>query len=735
MMKNKIHKTGNVHNEAGFALIALMGVLAIVVIMATVMVPNMVTSLNTKANETEKESLQAIGKSSETYLRSIQAFPPTLTLLSTGYAPIDATQISLNDRLFPRYYALHPNMSGFSNGTGLTEAEVADARFLLISNRSANAAVTITNATEFNTWWTTDESATTDLHIYRGNFADKFLKVSLTAEGDGGSFDIGGTTTNSGGGTLADYTRYHLPGTAIGLDEANTYGTPELEFVLTGNVSYKYDPLCEAGFQWRVLSASPCSSPIVLWLSTQGATSGAPGLDPWADYDIVSFDAPSLTYETGPSGQTSGTFALIADIGDFGASDIDGGHYVNASMTVGGVTLNEGDLLLSTTGDQTVTSSNSLFVNDEDVFIFRPTSLDDYSSGSFFMFMDASDVGIGDDIEAFTLVEMNTTVAGLELLQGDVLLYHDGQDVHRFEPTSLGSTTSGTVSLFFEGGDIRISEEFEGLELIEEQTQIGDITLQAGQILASIEAADSDFGDNRINVDVSDIVILDMTSLGDDTEGEATIVFDGADVGLTTVDEGTDAIMINGSSSTIAALSITNSDFETGDLTGWTLTGDLSGQGGTNQWGVNTFDFNMSSPHGGTYFANGQEFGATGPLIGGFITGLSQRLDISAYSAEIDTGTVTASIWGFGHGQTTLDEAFIRIEFYDQVSGGSQVGSTLESSRATLDETWEALVLTDQSVPATTRSIEVLLLSEMPVGPYEYMDTGFDDIHGYLLLP
>ena len=731
-MKDRIHRTGNQQNEKGFALVALMGVLAIVVIMATVMIPNMITSFNTKANETEKEILQSIGKSSETYLRSTHTWAPTLAA-HTGYSPLDSTQLLQNDRLFPRYYALHPNMSGFSNGAGLPESALADARTLLISNRAVDASPTITNATEFNAWWTTDESATPDLHIYRGNLADQFLKVSLTAEGDGGSYQIGGTTTNSGGGTFAEYTRYHLPGTVISLDEADTYGTPELQFSLTGTVAYKFDPLCEVGFQWRVLSATSCSSAIVLWLSTQGATSGAPGLDPWADYEIVSFDNPNLTYETGPSGQTSGTFALITDIGSFGASDIDGGHYVNASMTVGGVTLNAGDLLLSTTGNQTVTSLNSLFVNDEDVFIFRPTSLNDYSSGTFFMFMDASDVGISDDIEALTLVEMNTTVGGQELIQGDILFYHDGFDIHRFLPTSLGSTTSGTVSLFIDGSDLESEEEFEGIELIEEQTDLGDITLQAGQILVSWEVGQNEVGENEIDPDVSDIVMLDLTSVGSNTVGNAYIVFDGADVGLTTVDEGPDAIMIKGSTSRIVALSITNPGFETGDLTGWSLTGDLEGTGGINTWAADSVpqDYIPVSAHSGTYWADGSAAGETG--AGVHTTGIYQRVDLSAYTSEINSGLVTIQLNGYGRGETIQDDTKFRIVFYDAVSGGTQVGSMVESSLATESDSWDILTIST-TVPTGTLSVEIVALA-LKIDAGVNNDGGVDDISGYLLLP
>jgi len=735
-MHDTIHSIDNKPNEQGFAILAVMGLLVALTVAVTILLPNGITSHNIQNVEIEKQNLQAIGQGTEIYLRENRTWPPTMAAHNPGYAPFASTKLTQNTRLFPRYYFAHPNTGTFANGNGLAESDLTDVRFLLVSNLEADATPTITNAAEFETWWATDESATPGLHIYRGNLASQFHHVTLKALDDGGSYQIDGTTTNSSGGLLAEYSRYHVAGTVVSLDEADTYGTAEVQFALTGNVAYQFDPICEAGSQWQVMPASPCFSPIVLWLSTQGTTSGAPGLDSWTDSQIVSFDHPNLTYETGPTGQTSGTFASITEMSGFGIANIDAGHYVNASMTVGGVTLNEGDLLLSTDVNETLISLNILFVNDEDVFIFRPVSLDDYSSGTFFMFMDASDVGITGDIEALTFVEMNTSVAGQVLLQGDVLFFYDNRDIYHFSPTSLGSTTAGAVSLLIDGSDIRISEQFEGLELIEEQTDLGDTTLQAGQILASFEAGDSDLGDNQINVDVTDIVILDLTSVGSNTEGTATVAFDGADVGLTTTNEGTDSIMINGSTSTIVALSITNPGFETGDLTGWTKTGDLTGHGGHNGWGVRTSTGAMSYPHGGTYFGDARADDAvTGSQD--HELGVYQRLDVSAYAIEIDAGKARTSFSGFGHGETPGgccdDKAKLRITFYNAVSGGSPIGVSYDSVWANTTEMWDQLSINDVSVPTGTRSLELLLLGRKEAGGSK-LDGGIDDVRGSLMI-
>ena len=65
-----------------------------------------------------------------------------------------------NDRGYPRYYVLHPTMAAFDNSAGIATNEIPDTRFLLISNLNADAVPTITNATEFDAWWNTDETST-----------------------------------------------------------------------------------------------------------------------------------------------------------------------------------------------------------------------------------------------------------------------------------------------------------------------------------------------------------------------------------------------------------------------------------------------------------------------------------------------------------------------------------------------------------------------------------------------
>ncbi|MDH3503717.1 MAG: hypothetical protein OEM58_04195, partial [Nitrospirota bacterium] len=52
---------------------------------------------------------------------------------------------------------------------------------------------------------------------------------------------------------LTFYSKYHVVGTPIGLDEADNYVTPEVEITLTSDISYVFNPDCPTGNQWDTL--------------------------------------------------------------------------------------------------------------------------------------------------------------------------------------------------------------------------------------------------------------------------------------------------------------------------------------------------------------------------------------------------------------------------------------------------------------------------------------------------
>ncbi|MEC4671235.1 MAG: type II secretion system protein [Nitrospirota bacterium] len=242
----------------GFTLLEVIGVLAVMATLMAVIVPNFIRHLDDQARDTEAQELRAIAKGVDLYIRANFAFPASLANLSPDFVPIGSSQVASNDRGYQRYYVIHPDFAGFNNATGLSQTSLSDARFLLISDVSVDASPNITNATQFDAWWNTDETLTPDLKIYRGHVGNMFHLVSLSAVGDGGSFRIHGTATNSGGARLSSQGNYHLAGTAIEMDEADNFNPANFEvgFTLTYDVGYQFDPTCSAGSQWHVLGDS-----------------------------------------------------------------------------------------------------------------------------------------------------------------------------------------------------------------------------------------------------------------------------------------------------------------------------------------------------------------------------------------------------------------------------------------------------------------------------------------------
>lgn len=545
-----------VPNHRGFSLLEVIGVLAVMGILIALIAPNVLQQIDAASRDGEDGTLQGIAQAVETSLQENRSWPSSLSDLSPNYTSFGDTQLTQNRGAFPRYYVPHPTISSFSNAAGLDPNDLDDARYLLISNLSSDAAPSITNATEFDAWWNTDETGIPDLKIYRGNLGRMFRLLSLTSNGIGGSYTIDGTTTNPGCSTLSDHTRYHLHGTPVGLDEASTYATPEVNFGLEKDITYQFHSCGRAaGSQWRE-NHGPKPYCWALWLTTDGnvSGSGAPCLDSWDDGEIIQFGNPNLAFEPGT---TIGTFSSVINLDNFaqdGVFNATAVHYVTKNITVGATNsfdLIVGDLLLAHNdgSSENLTSTNSLSVEQEDVFVFRPDTPGDYSSGSFFMLLD--DLS-GAHVHSISLIENDTVVGDTTLSAGTFLFSRSGgnekNDIWHFSATNVGlGTTSGTISLFLDSNNIGINKEPHGLDLIETAITIGSTTLPAGSILVTLTDDDNNVGDNSINTKQQDIFYLEVTSTeigSGSSAADATLLFEGADVGLNTTQEDISGITV-----------------------------------------------------------------------------------------------------------------------------------------------------------------------------------------------
>ena len=188
-------------------------------------------------------------------------------------------------------------------------------------------------------------------------------------------------------------------------------------------------------------------------LSFVGATT-IPDVGSVDDSDIVRFIPTSL------GANTSGNFELYFDGSDVGLTtsgeDIDALHL-----------LDDGRIVISTIGSSNVVGTTW---RDEDLLVFTPSSLGAATSGSWALYFDGSDVGlsqssdediygvwIGDSGEIFISTRGTFSVSGVT---------GDRADVLRCVPGSLGTSTSCTYSLDWDGSlEDYGNERMDGLSL------------------------------------------------------------------------------------------------------------------------------------------------------------------------------------------------------------------------------------------------------------------------------
>jgi hypothetical protein len=176
-----------------------------------------------------------------------------------------------------------------------------------------------------------------------------------------------------------------------------------------------------------------------------------------------------------------------------------------------------------------------LAITEQDVVRFRPTTLGNYSSGTFAIVLDNP---VNEPIWSLALVERGVTVGGRVLAIGEFLLSHRGGAVHanvyRYIPTGVGNgTTAGTKTLLIEGTDLGYSNKLSCLALVEQTLVMGGRTLNPGQLIMSLENPGT-VGGNALAVSELQLFALNVTAAEPGiTAATAALYLDGPDVGLT----------------------------------------------------------------------------------------------------------------------------------------------------------------------------------------------------------
>lgn len=155
-------------------------------------------------------------------------------------------------------------------------------------------------------------------------------------------------------------------------------------------------------------------------------------------------------------------------------------------------------------------------VNDEDIILF--------TNGSYYQFFDGEDVNVGQKLRDFQLMSDGTIL----MTFGETIFVSGGpfypEDIVRFTPTSLGTNTTGSFSLFFDGSANGLGDTSNGrLEYID-----GFYVRSSGMILLSTEGSMRVPASPSGNLDANDedIVLFNPTS------GRYIWHIDGSDIGL-----------------------------------------------------------------------------------------------------------------------------------------------------------------------------------------------------------
>ena len=230
------------------------------------------------------------------------------------------------------------------------------------------------------------------------------------------------------------------------------------------------------------------------------ASNGTLGGVAFNDEDIMKFDGTS--------------WSLYFDGTDVGA----GGDLVAFSIV-------DSDTILMSFS--TAVTLNGIAVSPQDLVQFDATSLGSNTAGTFSMYLDGSDVGLDTN---------NEKIDALSLLpDGRVLISTTGafsvpgvsgedEDILAFTPTTLGDTTSGTWTMYFDGSDVGLADTNN------EDVDALDVDPNGAIYLSTL----GDFSVTGISGFAEDVFVCAPTTLGSDTacNYSSALYFDGSIWGL-----------------------------------------------------------------------------------------------------------------------------------------------------------------------------------------------------------
>ena len=252
------------------------------------------------------------------------------------------------------------------------------------------------------------------------------------------------------------------------------------------------------------------------------AFSGANSTDP--DGDVI--QSYSWNFGDGTTGNganvnhtftNSGNYTVTLTVSDGSLTDSDSIAIAISDPPTGGPLL-----YLNSKGSNSISGIGT--VRNEDVWTYDPTS------GDFALYFDGSDVGLASaaldglhvESNGDILISLTAAFSVGSLSGGPSGSSIDDSDVVRFVPSTTGNSTSGAFEFIFDGSDIGLSANSEDVDAISVNG--------AGQLVISTTGTTNANGVSTIRDE--DMMTFAATSLGSNTAGSLSLLFDGSDRGL-----------------------------------------------------------------------------------------------------------------------------------------------------------------------------------------------------------
>lgn len=201
--------------------------------------------------------------------------------------------------------------------------------------------------------------------------------------------------------------------------------------------------------------------------------------------------------------------------------------------------LEDGSIIVSTSGNFTVPNGfgGSISGAGEDLIQFTPSSLGSFTSGTWAMYFDGSDVGLSGSIENVDAVavlpdgRILISTAGAPSVPG-IFSGAQAEDLLAFQPGSLGNNTSGSWSMYFDGSDVGLSGTAENVNGVFVKPSA------TGGLPTIYLSTSGSFGVPGLTGGNEDVFAFTPTSLGSNTSGQFTspLTLDASDYGLSAFD-------------------------------------------------------------------------------------------------------------------------------------------------------------------------------------------------------